>query len=178
MSEQGASWALRLMPREFTWWVWLATAVLLVIGLAGYPAAFLAAIGLTVAQTLLFIVRERSFRPSPVQTRLAYAALLVICFVPSLRWLYWLPTIGTFALVLYGYCLMARFLSLLPWNRTEKITLSLLRHTFLSPPALGKASQGLAQAGCPGGFCSIEAQLGKRDPGNRSARPTTGTKAG
>lgn len=166
------------MPREFTWWIWLATAVLLVIGLAGYPTAFLAAIGLTVAQTLFFIVRERSFRSSPVQTRVAYGVLLAICYVPGLRWLYWLPMIGTFALVLYGYCLMARFLSLLPWNRTEKITLGLLRHTFLSPPALGKTGQDLAQAGCPGGFCSIEVQLGKRDSGNRIAPPIAGVKGG
>jgi hypothetical protein len=37
-------------------------------------------------------------------------------------------------LVIFGYCLMARMLSLLPWNRTEPITADLVRRTFLSRP--------------------------------------------
>jgi hypothetical protein len=162
MRDPKVSWKLMLMPREPTWWVWLVTAALLGIGLAGYPKGFLAAIGLTIAQTVFFILSERSLRSSPVQTRLAYTALLLICFVPGLRWLYWLPAVGTLALVVCGYCLMARFLSLLPWNRSERITPALLRHTFLSPPALETMPGDVAQKGCPGGLCSIEAQLGAR----------------
>lgn len=158
MSAQKPSWKLMLMPAEPTWWVWLLTAILLAIGLMGYASAFLAAIGLTIAQTLFFLARGHSITSSPVQTRTAYTALLIVCFVPGMRWLYWVPTVGTFALVLCGYCLMARFLSLLPWNRTERITSDLLRHTFLSPPALER----VVEKSCPGGVCSIEAQLGER----------------
>jgi hypothetical protein len=162
MSEAKLSWKLMLMPREPTWWIWLITAAALAVGVAGHPSAFVAVIGLSAAQTLYFIARERSWSASAVQTRLAYTVLLTICFVPGLRWLYWLPTVGTLALVVCGYCLMARFLSLLPWNRSEPISLGLLRHTFLSPPALGTTKQGTVEGGCPGGVCSIEAQLGAR----------------
>jgi len=160
------------MPREPTWWIWLVTACALGVGVAGYPMAFVAAIGLAVAQTLYFLLRERSLRASAVQTRLAYTALLILCFVPGLRWLYWLPTIGTLALVVCGYCLMARFLSLFPWNRPERVTLGLLRHVFLSAPALGDARRGMKDTGCPGGVCSIEAQLGPDyRPDRRSLSP-------
>lgn len=162
MREARPSWKLMLMPHELTWWIWLITASALGLGLAGYPTAFLAAIGVTMIQALFFVWRGHGVRSSPAQTRVAYALLMMICFVPSLRWLYWLPTVGTVALVVCGYCLMARFLSLLPWNRSERITARLLRHTFLSPPVLQKAGQGTMEQGCPGGLCSIEAQLGQR----------------
>jgi hypothetical protein len=158
MNEQKPSWRLFLMPREPAWWIWLITASLLAAGLAGQSWGFVTAIGLSIAQTLFFLGRERSLKSSPVQTRLAYSVLLVVCFAPDMRWLYWLPTVGTFALVICGYCLMARCLSLLPWNRTEAITVDVLRHTFLAPPALG----GVIEKSCPGGVCSIEAQLGER----------------
>ena len=41
-------------------------------------------------------------------------------------------------------CLMARMLSLLPWNRTEPITTDLLRRTFLSRPRRIMAERTLA----------------------------------
>jgi len=158
--EQG--WKLLLMPEEVAWWIWLITACMLAVGLSGYSWAFLVATGITVGQTIVFLLRYRSLMSSAVQTRVAYVVLLTICFIPGLRWLYWLPTIGTFALVICGYCLMARFLSLLPSNRTERISADLLRHTFLAPPTLIVTGQGLPMTGCPGGVCSIEAQLGRR----------------
>ena len=175
MHEQRSSWRLMLMPQEPTWWVWLITAAVLGLGLAGYPMAFLAAIALSAAQTVFFILRDRNLRSSPVQTRAAYTVLLLVCFVPGLQWLYWLPTVGTLALVVCGYCLMARFLSLLPWNRSERITPGLLRHTFLSAPALGNAPQGVAEGGCPGGVCSIEAQLGARYRPHQGPAAVAGT---
>jgi hypothetical protein len=103
-----------LMPHEPTWWVWLATIVLLAVGLAGLPLFFVAAIALTAAQGLYFFRKHRSLRPYAVQIRVGYTSLLAVSFLPGLRWLYWLPTLRTAALVLSGYCLMARTLSLLP----------------------------------------------------------------
>ena len=40
------------MPKEPTWWVWLITALLLAIGLAGWPGFFLAAMALCPGLTL------------------------------------------------------------------------------------------------------------------------------
>jgi hypothetical protein len=148
---------LFIMPQEWTWWVWVVTACLLLIGLLGIPEAFLAALLLSIAQSVVFFARERAFNAFPVQLRLAYTLLLIICFFPPIRWLFWLPAIGTFALVIFGYCLMARMLSLLPWNRTEPITAGLLRRTFLSRPR--RLDRGVSSANCGAGLCSIEAQV-------------------
>jgi hypothetical protein len=84
---------------------------------------------------------------------------LILCQVPSLGWLYWVPTLGTFALVLFGYCLMARILSLLPGNRAELMSLDLIRRTFLTLPVPGDVHHGLPEAGCPGGVCVIEPRI-------------------
>ncbi len=134
----------------------------------GMPEAFLAGLLLSIAQSVVFFVRERSFKAFPVQLRLAYTLLLIICFFPPLRWLFWLPAVGTFVLVIFGYCLMARMLSLLPWNRTGPITADLLRRTFLSRPRLLDRVDSVASAGCAAGLCSIEAQV---EPGQGGTIP-------
>jgi hypothetical protein len=150
---------LFIMPQDWTWWVWLVMACLLLIGLVGLPEAFLAALLLSSAQSVLFLVRERAFKAFPVQLRLGYTLLLIICFFPPIRWLYWLPALGTFALVVFGYCLMARMLSLLPWNRTEPITTDLLRRTLLSRPRLLDRPDSVSSDGYGASLCSIEAQV-------------------
>ena len=132
----------------------------LLIGLLGMPEAFLGALLLCIAQSAFFFSRERTFKAFSVQLRLAYLLLLIICFFSPTRWLYWLPVVGTFALVIFGYCLMARMLSLLPWNRTEAITADLLRRTFLSRPKLVDQVDSVSSTGCAAGLCSIEAQVG------------------
>jgi hypothetical protein len=173
MNGQRAKWGLLLLPKEPIWWMWLMIACALAMGLAGYSVAFLVATSLSAAQALYFLVRDRSFRPMAVQIRVAYTVLLAICLIPGLHWFYWAPTFGTFALVSIGYCMMGRFLSLMPWNRTERISVDLLRHTFLTAPALG-ASGGLSLKECPGGVCSIEAQVGLRTRASLSPANTTG----
>jgi hypothetical protein len=150
---------LFLMPKEPTWWTWLMSAVLLAVGLTGWPVFFLAAIALSLGQCVFFLRTHRAFMPYTVQIRLAYTTLLAVCFVPGLRWLYWLPTLGTFALVLFGYCLMARVLSLAPWNRREYLTANLLHRTFCTAPVVGRPEHGLPAAGCPGGVCEREARI-------------------
>jgi hypothetical protein len=40
----------------------------------------------------------------------------------SIGWWYWLPCIGTWAQIIFGYCGVARMVSLLPWNRSEPLT--------------------------------------------------------
>ena len=74
---------LFILPQDWTWWVWLVTACLLGMGLAGLPQAFLAALLLSIAQVGFFLVRERALKAFPVQLRLAYTLLLIACFFPS-----------------------------------------------------------------------------------------------
>ena len=131
-------------------------------GLAGAEIAFVGAILLSAAQTGSHLRQHQSLQPYPVQIRVAYTALLILCYLPFIRWLYWLPCVGTFALVLVGYCLLARMLSLMPWNRTETITAALVWRTFFTPPVVGNAAHGLSVGGCPGGLCELEACVGAR----------------
>jgi hypothetical protein len=157
--ESAARRWLFIMPQDWTWWVWLVTACLLLVGLMGMPEAFFAALLLSIAQSVLFLAQERAFKAFPVQLRLAYTLLLIICLFPPMRWIYWVSAVGTFALVIFGYCLMARMLSLLPWNRAEPITVDLLHRTFLSRPRLPDQADRVSWAGCGAGLCSIEAQV-------------------
>ena len=150
---------LLLMPRSYIWWVWAITALCLAGGLTGYPSGFQAAILISVVQTVVYQLRETSIFTFPVQIRFAYTGLLIVCQIPSLRWLYWVPAVGTLALVVFGYCLMARILSLLPGNRTEPMSLDLLRRTFLTPPAPGNIHHGLPANGCAGGACTLEGRI-------------------
>ena len=129
--------------RTISWWYWLATVGLLTAGVSGWPAGFMLAIGLTVFQLVHFIIRERSISAFPVQVRFAYLLLLLIALPESLQLIYWIPTIGTWAQVLFGYCTMARTVSLLPWNRKEAFSFALLKRTFLSAPVKGNILQGL-----------------------------------
>src|SRR5688572_16749552 len=139
-------------PGDWTWWAWTVTTVLLMIGLYGHSLALIGAMALTVVQGIVLLVRDGSFAAFSVQLRVAYLILLIVAYPPPMRWLYWLPTVGTFALVVFGYCLLARVLSLLPWNSREAYTPDRLRRTFFSAPDLGRVKTNPAAAGCAGGL--------------------------
>jgi hypothetical protein len=155
---------LILMPKEASWWAWLLIATLLAVGLAGVEVGFYAAIALSTAQAGWVLWKHRAWKPYPVQIRVAYTACLCLYLLPGFRWMFWVPMLGTFALVLFGYCLMARLLSLMPWNRSEPLTGELLRRTFFSAPVIGRADHGLPSTGCPGSICELEAQVAQRSP--------------
>ena len=144
---------LLLMPHEPSWWVWTGTALLLAVGISGHPQFFAAAIALSAMQTVFFLIRERGFAAYSVQIRVAYAVLLLIAFLPVLQWFYWVLMVGTLARVLFGYCLLSRLLSLMPWNRHEPITFDLLRRTLLTPPVVRSFRHGVPNEGCSGSLC-------------------------
>lgn len=132
--------------KELSWWYWLATACLLTAGVAGYPFGFTLAIGLTVFQLIHFTIREHSITAFPVQVRFWYLVLLLVALPEPLQIIYWVPTIGTWAQLIFGYCTMARCVSLLPWNRSEPFSADLLLRAFLSRPVRGNIMQGLPRA--------------------------------
>ena len=131
---------------RLSWWYWLVTACLLTAGVAGYPSGFTLAIGVTAFQLIHFTIREHDVTAFPVQVRLWYLMLLLVAFPEPLRIIYWVPTIGTWAQLIFGYCAMARCVSLLPWNRHESFSADLLARTFLSRPVRGNIMQGLPPA--------------------------------
>ena len=136
--------------RRLSWWYWLLSACLLTVGMADRPlgrdSGFLLAIALTVVQLFHFALREGRATAFPVQVRLGYLLLLLVALPTSMRWLYWLPLVGTWAQVLFGYCLMARAVSLLSWNRKQPFSLALLKRPFISAPVRGNILQGLPPA--------------------------------
>lgn len=134
---------LMLEFRRIGWWYWLGTAPLLSWGLMGNPIGFVLAIALTVVQLAHFIVRERRLDAFPVQLRIGYLLLLLLALPGPMQWLYWLPGIGTWAQVLFGYCLLARVLSLLPWNRQQPLGARLVIRTLFSRPVRGSVVQAL-----------------------------------
>lgn len=132
-----------ILYREISWWYWAVTSVLLVAGLAGRAEAFFLATGLSAIQVIHFRFRTGRFSAFPVQVRLAYTALLLLALWSPMNWLFWIPAIGTPAQVLFGYCTLARCLSLLPWNRRERLSWPLVWRTFASRPVKGNILQGL-----------------------------------
>ena len=132
--------------KELSWWYWLVTACLLTAGIAGQQVGFTLAIGLTALQLIHFTIREHSITAFPVQVRFWYLILLLAALPEPLQIIYWLPTIGTWVQLMFGYCTMARCVSLLPWNQREPFSADLLLKTFLSHPVRGNVLQGLPPA--------------------------------
>jgi hypothetical protein len=129
--------------QDISWWYWSVTVPLLAIGLMGYAEGFMAAAILTAVQVVHFYAREGSLMAFPVQVRMAYLGLLVLAQWPPFYWVYWLQLAGTTAMVLFSYCLLARVLSLMPWNRHEPFSLKFFVRTFFSAPVRGNILQGL-----------------------------------
>ena len=137
---------LMIEYKDVGWWYWLATAGLLTIGVSGNPLGFILAIALTIFQLIHFVFRERSITAFPIQVRFWYLILLLVAWSEPLQWIYWIPAIGTWAQIIFGYCTMARCVSLLPWNRNEELSLDLLMKTFFSRPVRGSIKQGFSAA--------------------------------
>jgi len=132
-----------ILYREASWWYWAATTALLLAGLAGRVQGFHLAIALGVAQVVHFRLRAGRFGAFPVQVRIAYLAILLVALWPPMHWFFWALAAGTLAQVLFGYCILARCLSLLPWNRGEPLSRGLVWRTFTTPPVRGSILQGL-----------------------------------
>jgi hypothetical protein len=131
-----------IQPKEIAWWYWTVTAVPLIASVAGWSAGFDLALLLSAVQVAHFRIGEGRLIAFPVQVRIAYFAILAITRWPPLHWLIWVPVVGTPAQVLFGYCFLARALSLLPWNRREPLSWGVVWRTFASPPVKGNILQG------------------------------------
>jgi hypothetical protein len=132
-----------ILCRENSWWYWAVTAVLLIIGVTRRFEAFYLATALSAIQVVHFRLRHDDFAAFPVQVRAVYTAVLLLASWEPMNWLFWVPTLGTPAQVLFGYCALARCMSLMPWNRREPLSAGLLRRTFLAAPLKGNVMQGL-----------------------------------
>lgn len=137
-----------ILYRDIAWWYWLGEDLLLISGFAGWTNGFYLAAVLGVFQMVHYLILEHSFTAFLVQVRAAYLALLLIGLWPPARFLYVLMVIGTSAIILTGYCFLARALSLLPANRREPFSWKLIKKTLFSPPVRGNILQGLPKEKC------------------------------
>lgn len=129
--------------QSVSWLYWAVTDALLIVAVLGWTPAFTLVIGLNAIQVLHFLYREHSLTAFPVQVRIAYLGLLLAGQWEPLYFIYFIQVAGTTAMVLFDYCPLARFLSLMPWNRQEPFSLDLLKRTVFSPPVRGNILQGL-----------------------------------
>lgn len=130
-----------ILKMDLIWWYWFITDVLLIAGVAGVPYGIEVAIALNVFQVLHFYKRTPQLSAFPVQVRLAYLALLLVALYPPLFFLYFLIILGTTSMVLFDYCFLARFMSLMPWNHSQRFSLRLLQETFFSKPINGSVQK-------------------------------------
>jgi hypothetical protein len=129
--------------KQLSWWYWFVTACLLTAGVAGYKIGFVLAIGLSLVQLIHFSIREKSMTAFTVQVRFWFLIVVLVALPEPMQIIYWLPVAGTWARSIFGYCLLARTLSLLPWNRQVPFSSGLLIRAFFSRPVRGTILQGL-----------------------------------
>jgi len=123
--------------RESAWRYWLMTLVPLALSLTVYPPAIIAAMLIVAVQAVHYALAQGSVTTLRVQVRIGYLTLLVLGTWPPLFWVHWIQLAGTTAFLLFGYCPLARILSLAPWNRVWPLASSLVWRTFFSPPVAG-----------------------------------------
>lgn len=140
--------------RDLGWWYWTLTAGLLAGGLTGWRPGLPLAMSLCTVQLVHVLLLTRHAAAFPVQVRAAYLALLAAGLWGPLQWVHWMQLIGTTARVVIGYCLLARVLSLAPWNRWQPLSRDLVHRTFLSlsaaGPPCGQVFRGMALERVPG----------------------------
>ena len=132
--------------KDLMGWYWLLTGLALAAHLAGWRTGLLVAMALMVLQGVHLGLRARSPLALPVQVRAVYLGLLILGSWPPLRALLWLLLAGLAVRLVFDYCLLARLLSLLPWNRSGPLTRQRLRATLLTPPVKGSIVAALEGA--------------------------------
>lgn len=120
------------IPQDIGWWYWLLTIPLLIVGLTGRSIGLVLAMGFTIIQAIHFAWRERSIVAFSVQVRIAYLGLLLLGFWEPFSWIHAVQFVGTTVRVATSYCLLARTVSLLPWNRFEALSVDLWHRTYFS----------------------------------------------
>jgi len=129
--------------KDYGWWYWLVSSICLWLTLTVDPLAYNLALIIAVVQLVHFSIAEGGLTKFPVQIRLGYLSFLLISMPESMQWMLWLPAVGTVARVVFGYCLMARMLMLMPFNREIELSWNFVKEAFLTAPVRGSILHGL-----------------------------------
>lgn len=129
--------------KDYGWWYWLASTICLWVAVTVNPLAYELALIIATVQLVHFSFAEGGLTKFPVQIRMGYLSFLLLSMPESLQWLLWVPAIGTLARVMFGYCIMARMLMLLPFNRQIALSWKFVKEAFFTPPVRGNILHGL-----------------------------------
>ena len=142
MSSQSRPPWERLPSRQrkvLVWILWFITWLGLVLGSfeRGY---FEYVVAFSAFHAVLFLMLFRfKVKPFPVQVRIAYFIWVAVgTYVPYMIFLMYITLVGLATNLFLGYCPLARMMNLMPWNRQEKLSLSLFRRVFFSAPVSGR----------------------------------------
>ena len=125
--------------KTMIWGLWFITWLGLVGGLFDRIFFEYVVIFSALHAALFLLLNGFRIRPFPVQVRIAYLIWVAAgTYVPHLVFLMYITLVGLATNVFLGYCPLARMMCLMPWNRKEKFSLSLLGRVFFSPPMSGK----------------------------------------
>jgi hypothetical protein len=131
--------------KEKDWWFWFATLCMLFNYMTAWPVdlalGILPVVCITSIHLVYYFARDRHIASFPVQVRIGYILLLVLGSWPPLEFIHWIQLFGTTALLAYDYCLLARILTLMPWNRSRPFSVELAWNTFLAEPVTGSFLQ-------------------------------------
>jgi hypothetical protein len=116
-------------------WYWVAMGLLLAGALAGCPLGMAPVIGVGLVLTLHALGRHGRLGAFPVQVRLGFLMLLVAGLWSPLAFIHVTQMAGLTALLVFDYCPLARFLSLMPWNRPRASGLREMLDALLTPPS-------------------------------------------
>src|SRR5262249_33191329 len=105
---------------------------------------------LTAVQIVHYTITEGSMGAFWVQIRIAYLVMLLIGLWEPLRILHAIQLMGTTAILVFDYCLTARILALMPWNRRGPLSVGRVVRTIFSRPIPGDCLEKmLAGQSCP-----------------------------
>jgi len=125
--------------KRLVWVLWFVTWLGLIAGLFD-RTYFEYVVFFSAAHAILFLILT-NFRVMafPVQLRISYLVWVAVgTYVPYLVILMYITTIGLASNLFLNYCPLARMMYLLPWNREEPLTYSLIERVILTPPVSGQ----------------------------------------
>lgn len=100
------------------------------------------ALAICLVQVMNALACHRHWRALPVQVRLAFLLLFAAgSGTPALAWLHAPQFVGVNALRIDDHCLLARSLTLLPWNRSVPLTPALARPLLTLLPGSGSVAE-------------------------------------
>ena len=129
--------------KDVGWWYWLTLGGLINLSQYGVIDGYLWVIGVALVHLLHYRLRAGAWTAFAVQVRIAFLAYVLLAYIEPLQWLYWVPAFGVIARVSIGYCLLARLLMLMPFNRIRPLSWGFVANALFAAPVRGSVLHGL-----------------------------------